>query len=119
MAHECAPAPDYPNHDNKTLKLSGIVARLQSIMYTENLTADELVRCSRIVRRSNREMKGFQAASIKESKDRAEEKEVGKGLYCSFCQKSQHYVAKLIAGPDGIYICDECVDVCDDIISNS
>ncbi len=119
MAHECAPVPDYPNHDNKTLKLSGIVARLQSIMFTENLTADELVRCSRIVRRSNREMKGFQPAGIKASQEKAEERGEGKTLYCSFCQKSHHYVAKLIAGPGGIYICDECVDVCDDIISNS
>ncbi|CNI40348.1 ClpX C4-type zinc finger protein [Yersinia mollaretii] len=119
MAHECAPAPDCENHDSKTLKLSGIVARLQSIMFTENLTADELVRCSRIVRRSNREMKGLQVAGVKASQEKAEERREGKTLYCSFCQKSQHYVAKLIAGPDGVYICDECVDVCDDIICNS
>lgn len=119
MAHECRPAPDEEHHSDKTLKLSGIVARLQSIMYTQNLTADELVRCSRIVRRSNREMKGFQTAGIKASQEKAEERGGGKTLYCSFCQKSQHYVAKLIVGPDGIYICDECVDLCDDIISNS
>lgn len=119
MAHECGPVPDSPNHDDKTLKLSGIVARLQNIMFTENLTADELVRCFRIVRRSNREMKGFQAAGIKDSKEKAEERGEDKTLYCSFCQKSQNYVAKLIAGPDGVYICDECVDICDDIISNS
>ena len=36
-------------------------------------------------------------------------------LYCSFCGKSQHEVTKLIAGP-AVYICDECVDVCIDII---
>lgn len=39
----------------------------------------------------------------------------GKLLYCSFCGKSQHEVRKLIAGPD-VYICDECVGLCDDII---
>jgi hypothetical protein len=33
-------------------------------------------------------------------------------LYCSFCLKSQHEVAKLVAGPGGIYICDECVTLC-------
>lgn len=60
MAHECGPAPEYPNHNNRTLKLSGIIARLQSIMYTENLTSNELVQCSRIVRRSNREMINMQ-----------------------------------------------------------
>ncbi|WP_022939774.1 ATP-dependent protease ATP-binding subunit ClpX [Psychromonas hadalis] len=36
-------------------------------------------------------------------------------LYCSFCGKSQHEVKKLIAGPS-VYICNECVDLCDDII---
>ena len=35
---------------------------------------------------------------------------------CSFCNKSQDQVRKLIAGPNGAYICDECVDVCADII---
>lgn len=43
----------------------------------------------------------------------------GKGqdklLYCSFCGKSQHEVRKLIAGPS-VYICDECVELCNDII---
>lgn len=36
-------------------------------------------------------------------------------LYCSFCGKSQHEVRKLIAGPS-VFICDECVDLCTDII---
>ncbi len=38
------------------------------------------------------------------------------GLRCSFCNKSQREVRKLIAGPN-VYICDECVDICLDIIS--
>ena len=36
-------------------------------------------------------------------------------LYCSFCGKSQHEVKKLIAGPS-VFICDECIDLCTDII---
>ena len=40
-----------------------------------------------------------------------------KTLYCSFCGKSQHEVKKLIAGPS-VFICDECVDLCNDIISD-
>ena len=35
---------------------------------------------------------------------------------CSFCGKSQDQVRKLIAGPNGAYICDECVDICAEII---
>jgi len=42
-----------------------------------------------------------------------EEKE--KSLFCSFCGKNQHEVKKLIAGPS-VFICDECVDLCNDII---
>jgi ATP-dependent Clp protease ATP-binding subunit ClpX len=38
-------------------------------------------------------------------------------LYCSFCGKSQQEVRKLIAGPS-VYICDECVDLCNDIIKD-
>ena len=37
-------------------------------------------------------------------------------LYCSFCGKSQKEVKKLIAGPT-VYICDECIGLCNDIIA--
>ena len=40
-----------------------------------------------------------------------------KTLYCSFCFKSQHDVKRLIAGPAAVYICDECVDLCNEIIA--
>ena len=36
-------------------------------------------------------------------------------LKCSFCGKAQNQVLKLIAGP-GVYICDECIELCNDII---
>ena len=38
-------------------------------------------------------------------------------LHCSFCMKTQHEVKKLIAGPGNIFICDECVALCDAIIA--
>ncbi|MGO1297973.1 MAG: ATP-dependent protease ATP-binding subunit ClpX [Vibrio sp.] len=47
--------------------------------------------------------------------DKSKESSSSKLLYCSFCGKSQHEVRKLIAGPS-VYICDECVDLCNDII---
>ena len=43
------------------------------------------------------------------------DEESGKLLYCSFCGKNQHEVRKLIAGPS-VFICDECIDLCNDII---
>ena len=41
-----------------------------------------------------------------------------KPCYCSFCGKSQDMVRKLIAGPNGVYICDECIDICSEIIED-
>ncbi|SFU64564.1 ATP-dependent Clp protease ATP-binding subunit ClpX [Butyrivibrio sp. M55] len=38
-------------------------------------------------------------------------------IKCSFCNKTQDQVKKLIAGPAGVYICDECVEICSDIIA--
>lgn len=37
-------------------------------------------------------------------------------IRCSFCNKTQGQVRKLIAGPSGVYICDECIDICADIL---
>ncbi|MDB9972913.1 ATP-dependent Clp protease ATP-binding subunit ClpX [Oceanospirillaceae bacterium] len=51
---------------------------------------------------------------MSEDKDESGEG-TGKILYCSFCGKSQNDVRKLIAGPS-VFICDECVDLCNDII---
>jgi hypothetical protein len=41
-----------------------------------------------------------------------------KTLYCSFCFKSQHEVKRLISGPFNIFICDECVGLCNEIIDD-
>ncbi|HXH37968.1 MAG TPA: ClpX C4-type zinc finger protein, partial [Thermoanaerobaculia bacterium] len=38
------------------------------------------------------------------------------GLHCSFCNKTQHDVRKLIAGPS-VFICDECVAICNDVLT--
>ncbi|MDZ4235192.1 MAG: ClpX C4-type zinc finger protein, partial [Dietzia sp.] len=43
--------------------------------------------------------------------------ESGDLLKCSFCGKSQKQVKKLIAGP-GVYICDECIELCNEIIES-
>ena len=35
---------------------------------------------------------------------------------CSFCHKSEDQVRKLIAGPEGVFICDECIGICSEIM---
>jgi ATP-dependent Clp protease ATP-binding subunit ClpX len=49
--------------------------------------------------------------------DRGDKGERGEQLKCSFCGKTQRQVRKLIAGP-GVYICDECIDLCNDIVED-
>src|SRR3979411_2754481 len=62
---------------------------------------------SRTGRRNGRtELKGDRVARASEGNEQ---------LLCSFCGKSQRQVKKLIAGP-GVYICDECIDLCNEII---
>ena len=38
-------------------------------------------------------------------------------LFCSFCGKPKELTRRLVAGPNGIYICDECVEVCREVIN--
>ena len=45
------------------------------------------------------------------------DKNKNSGLNCNFCGKSQKEVKKLIAGP-GVYICDECIELCTEIIQD-
>ena len=41
-----------------------------------------------------------------------------KQFRCSFCNKTQDQVRKLVAGPKGVYICDECIEVCMEIMED-
>ncbi len=43
-------------------------------------------------------------------------KMAGNDVQCSFCGKTQGQVRKLIAGPNGVFICDECIEICEDIL---
>jgi ATP-dependent Clp protease ATP-binding subunit ClpX len=65
------------------------------------------------IRRTKEQAQRGIALMTDKTKDSGEDG--GKLLYCSFCGKSQHEVRKLIAGPS-VFICDECVDLCNDII---
>jgi len=63
-------------------------------------------------------------ADMSEAADKAEPAQAATGgppaartLYCSFCFKSQHEVRKLISGPASIFICDECVGLCNEVIA--
>ncbi len=118
MPHELhrhhIPEPDH--HSDHAKKMAGITSRLQNVMLTANITADELVGCARIVRK-NHEL--FEGMGEKEQRQSPAPSEIGeiKEYFCSFCGKSNHQVNRMIAGPR-VYICNECVDLCEDIISD-
>jgi len=50
------------------------------------------------------------------SQERTQEKRVRQTYCCSFCDKTQDQVERLIAGPRGVYICDQCIELCNRII---
>lgn len=56
-------------------------------------------------------------AKARRKAERALGKTLPRTLHCSFCGKSQHAVKMLIAGPRGVFICDECVGLCDGILA--
>ena len=51
-----------------------------------------------------------------ESNDLAGVKQVMEIMYCSFCGKHSSFVKKLIAGPASLFICNECIDLCAEIL---
>ena len=56
-------------------------------------------------------------AKARRQAERALGMKLPKTLHCSFCGKSQHQVEKLIAGPRGVFICNACVSLCDEVIA--
>jgi ATP-dependent Clp protease ATP-binding subunit ClpX len=50
------------------------------------------------------------------NQERKQEKKVRPTYRCSFCGKPQDQVKRLVAGPNGVYICDECIELCNQII---
>lgn len=103
-------------------QVMNIMDKLESIIREENISASLLFGCASIV--LDRDNNITRVASGKfpyinntsNSGNRLPTKHSGTLLHCSFCGKNQHEVMKLIAGPSSVYICNECVDLCNDII---
>lgn len=56
-------------------------------------------------------------AKARRHAERAMGLKLPKTLLCSFCGKSQHQVEKLIAGPRGVFICNECIGLCNKVLA--
>lgn len=117
MPHEIhrhhIPEPDH--HSDRAKKLAGITSRLQNVMLSENITANELVGCARVVRKNHEFFANMEEKPRATSAELSGESE-GREYFCSFCGKSNREVNKMVAGRQ-VYICSECVDLCEDIIT--
>lgn len=84
-----------------------ILERLETLVTEEDISPEMLVECSRVILRRKNDIARLTSGAPSVS--------VRRTLYCSFCNKPQHAVKKLIAGED-VFICDECVDACNNVI---
>ncbi|EGH9954551.1 carboxylate--amine ligase [Escherichia coli] len=84
-----------------------ILERLEALATEEEIAPEKLVECCCVMLRRKDDITRLTSYTSSVS--------VRRTLYCSFCKKSQHAIKKLIAGDD-VFICDECVEVCNSII---
>ncbi|MEC9673284.1 ClpX C4-type zinc finger protein [Escherichia marmotae] len=84
-----------------------ILERLEALATEEEIAPEKLVECCRVMLRRKDDITRLTSYTSSVS--------VRRTLYCSFCKKPQHTVKKLIAGDD-VFICDECVEVCNSLI---
>ncbi len=84
-----------------------ILERLEALATEEEIAPEKLVECCRVMLRRKDDITRLTSYTSSVS--------VRRTLYCSFCKKPQHAVKKLIAGDD-VFICDECVEVCNSVI---
>ncbi|EJB8826781.1 carboxylate--amine ligase [Escherichia coli] len=84
-----------------------ILERLETLATEEDISPEKLVEFSRVILRRKNDMERLTSGAPSLS--------VRRTLCCSFCNKSQYAVKKLIAG-DAVFICDECVDACNNVI---
>ncbi|EHD7191606.1 carboxylate--amine ligase [Escherichia coli] len=91
-------------------KAQRLIDRIEALAKEENIDLQKIAVCSQIALRRERDIERLVCGELSKTPTSG-----GKMLYCSFCNKSQHDVKRIIAGP-GVYICGECVDSCNDII---
>lgn len=84
-----------------------ILERLEALATEEEISPAKLVECCRVMLRRKNDIARLTSYTSSVS--------VRQTLYCSFCKKPQHAVKKLIAGDD-VFICDECVELCNEVI---
>ncbi|HCO9194084.1 TPA: carboxylate--amine ligase [Escherichia coli] len=91
-------------------KAQRLIERMEALAKEENVNIQKIAECGQIVLRREKDLKQLMSGETSKTWTSGEET-----IYCSFCNKSQYEVTKVIAGPS-VYICNECVDLCNEII---
>ena len=85
-------------------KAQRLIERMEALAKEENVNIPKIAECGQIVLRREKDLKQLMSGETSKTWTSGEET-----IYCSFCNKSQ------IAGPS-VYICNECVDLCNEVI---
>ncbi len=91
-------------------KAQRLIERMEALAKEENVNIQKIAECGQIVLRREKDIKQLMSGETSNTRTSGE-----KTLYCSFCNKPKYEVTMLIAGPS-VYICNECVDLCNEII---
>lgn len=102
-------------------RIISIISEMEDIIDRESITSAQLLSCAIIIDERNKHIQRLASGRTLHLREPnltpcAPPRPTGKELYCSFCGNNQHKVERLIAGPS-VYICNECVDLCVDIIN--
>ncbi|HBE5100082.1 TPA: carboxylate--amine ligase [Escherichia coli] len=91
-------------------KAQRLIERMEALAKEENVNIQKIAECGQIVLRREKDLKQLMSGETSKTWTSGEET-----IYCSFCNKSQYEVTKVIAGPS-VYICNECVDLYNEVI---
>ena len=92
-----------------------LVKLVQSLDLTNGLKAERYLRNLQKVQRAEKRLEG--EVRLKEIQLKRIDPDASlDDYYCSFCGKGQSKVSKMIVGPESVVICNECVDLCNEII---
>lgn len=96
---------------------SRIASIYETLSPVDKVSVSDFVKALEVKTKIQREIERLTSMNdVPAQNQEAEKKHDWHSLRCSFCGKTSDEVKKMIAGPNGVYICDECIGICDEIL---